>query len=124
MSFLVLLINYWTSNIPNPFFGLTVPGAKTFSTNTTPQNLVMAAPQFTGLNAQTYEGRSSKQALNIEPRKKFAEGVTGQTAYTHEGQMDRNSFLHPDDVLPQKVISSQDFPESHRFEHYLRTAVR
>lgn len=104
------LINYLGSNIPNPFYGLSVPGAPVFNATTTPGALLQAYPQFTGLGSQTYEGFNSYHGLNVELRRRFSHGITGQIAYTHSRLMDNSTFLHPDDANPQKVVSSQDFP--------------
>ena len=50
-------------------------------------------------------------ALNVQLQRRFSRGFTAQFGYTWSKLMDRTGFLNPDDPAPERVISSQDFPQ-------------
>jgi len=103
------LINYWTSNVSNPFAGL-VAGTSYNNNTISAQSLIEPDPQFSGLSMPTYEGYSWYHAGTIQFSKRFSKGLSAQVNYTHSRQMDATSFLHPDDALPQYVVSGSDYP--------------
>jgi hypothetical protein len=107
------VINYWTGNITNPFAALPAMAGTTYANAQLPRaDFVVNYPQFSagGLSQQTFEGWSTYEGLNFQLNRRFTSGLTFQFTYNHARQMDATSFLHPDDINPEKVVSSLDRP--------------
>src|ERR1035438_6295840 len=105
------LINYWTGNIPNPFASFPQMAGTTWANTVLPRSdFIVAYPQFSGVALQTFEGWSTYEGFNFQINRRFTSGLTFQLDYNHSRQMDATSFLHPDDINPEKVVSSLDRP--------------
>jgi hypothetical protein len=105
----VTTINYWSANVPNPFYPL-LPGTSLSSTTVARSQLIVPYPQFTGASVDTNEGYSWYHSLQVKVERRFANGFTVQGAYTWSKFMQAVSFLNPGDAKPERVISDQDFP--------------
>jgi hypothetical protein len=107
------LINYWTANMTNPFSSFPQMAGTNYAATVLPRaDFVVNYPQFSagGLSLQTFEGWSSYEAFNFQVNRRFTSGLTFQFDYTHSREMDATSFLHPDDINPEKVVASLDRP--------------
>jgi hypothetical protein len=102
-------INYWSANLPNPFYPL-LPGTSLSSTTVSRAQLIVPYPQFTGASVDTNEGYSWYHSLQVKVERRFANGFTVQGSYTWSKFMQAVSFLNPGDPKPERVISDQDFP--------------
>ena len=102
-------LNYWTANLPNPFYPL-LPGTNKAGTTLQRQALVRSYPQFNGASINTYEGNSWYNALETKLEKRFSRGYTFQAAYTWSKFIEARSFLNEGDAKPERLISDQDFP--------------
>ena len=107
-------INYLSANLPNPFYPL-LPGTSLSGTLVSRQQLLLAYPQFTGINVNTNEGYSWYHSLQVRIERRFAKGFTAQGAYTWSKAMDAIDFLNAADPRPERVISNRDFPHNLTF---------
>jgi hypothetical protein len=101
-------INYLTTNIANPFYGL-LPGTS-LGTNTTVARtqLLIPYPQFTGVTMDTFQGYSWYHSLQVTGERRFRHGLTATGSYTWSKTMQATSFLNGGDPLPTKQISPLD----------------
>ncbi len=102
-------ISYLTGTVPNPFFGLGIPGVGASSTISR-QNLMRPFPEFGAITTSTNDGRSWYDAAQIRFEKRFGKGYTVQASYTHSRFLQATEYLNPGDAQPAKVISDQDYP--------------
>jgi len=106
-------INYLTTNIANPFYGL-LPGTS-LGTNTTAarSQLLLPYPQFTGVTFDTQQGFDWYHGLSLTAERRMASGFTVQASYTYSKAMEATTLLNAGDPVPRRMISSVDRP------HYL-----
>lgn len=103
------VIDYWTGNVANPFKGL-IPGTNMNGTMIAREALIRTFPQFTAVNAHSDEGTNIYHAMQLRAERRFFQGFTFQLGYTWSKLLEQTTFMHPDDVQPEKVLSSLDFP--------------
>ncbi len=101
--------NYWTTNLPNPFYPL-LPGTNKAGTTLQRAALVRSYPQFNGVSTNTNEGNSWYNSLEAKLEKRFSKGYTFQAAYTWTKFIEATGFLNDGDLKPERVISDQDYP--------------
>jgi hypothetical protein len=106
-------INYLTTNVANPFYGL-IPGVSLGTSTTIARTQLMGQyPQFTGVSINTQQGYAWYHGLVLTAEKRTANGFTMQLSYTYSKAMDGSSFLNAGDAVPTEMIASVDRP------HYL-----
>jgi hypothetical protein len=103
-------IDYMTTNFSNPFYPL-LPGTGLAGTTVQRAALVTLYPQFTGATASNFDGFSWYHSLQLKVERRFANGVTFQSSYTYSKLMEAIGYLNGWDPYPERVISSQDFPQ-------------
>jgi hypothetical protein len=100
------VVNYLSANVPNPFRN--VPGVNgSLGTNTTRETLLKPFPQFTAVNAETYQCYSWYHSLQVRGSHRIASTILS-ASYTWSKNMLANGFLNPADPLPYRSISSAD----------------
>ncbi len=92
-------IDYWTANLPNPFYPL-LPNTSRSGTQIGRSALLYKYPQYTGLTYTTNEGRSWYNSLQVRLERRFASGVTLQGSYTFSKFMEATGFLNSGDCSP------------------------
>lgn len=102
-------ISYLTGTVPNPFFGLGIPGVGASSTISR-QNLMKPFPEFGAINTTTNDGYSWYHAVQTRIEKRFSKGYTAQLSYTHSRLMQATEYLNPADPRPTETVSDQDYP--------------
>jgi hypothetical protein len=103
-------IDYMTTNFPNPFYPL-LPGTGLAGTTVQRAALVTSYPHFTGLSASNFDGFSWYHSFQLKVERRFANSFTFQSSYTYSKMMEAIGFLNGWDPYPERVISSQDFPQ-------------
>ena len=106
------VINYLTTNVPNPFAGL-LPGEGLNGGTTQRQQLLRPRPQFQDIQTWRYDGSSSYHALQSRVERRFTQGYTVLFAYTYSKFTDANYMLNFTDDGPYETAADADVP--HRF---------
>jgi hypothetical protein len=102
------VVNYLSANVPNPFRGLPgVNGSMGTNNTITRESLLKPFPQFSAVNAETYQGYSWYHSLQMRGSRRIAT-TTFNATYTWAKNMLANGFLNPADPLPSRTISSAD----------------
>ena len=102
------VVNYLSANVPNPFRGLPGVNGSLGANNTiTRETLLKPFPQFSAVNAETYQGYSWYHSLQMRGSRRIA-GTTLNGTYTWAKNMLANGFLNPADPVPSRTISSAD----------------
>ena len=102
------VVNYLSANVPNPFRN--IPGVNgTLGTNNTitRETLLKPFPQFTAINAETYQGYSWYHSLQMRVARRISDMILNAT-YTWSKNMLASGFLNPADPLPYRSISAND----------------
>jgi len=107
-------INFLSEQVPNPFFGITdFDRTALGNVRVDRGQLLRPYPQFTGITASIPGGYSYYHSLQVLAEKRLSKGMTFQSSWTWSKFMEATGFLNPTDLIPEKVISDQDYP--HRF---------
>lgn len=112
-------IDYLTTNVPNPFYGLPLLAGTSLGTNTTVARtqLLVPYPHFTGVSIDTQQGYAWYHGLLLTAERRMAKGLTAQLSYTYSKAMEATSFLNGGDPVPSEMIASVDRP------HYLAASA-
>jgi hypothetical protein len=103
-------IDYLSTNIANPFYGL-VPGVSLGTSTTIGRaQLIGPFPQFTGVLLDTQQGYDWYHGLQLTAERRMSNGFTMQLSYTYSKAMDASSFLNAADPVPTEMIASVDRP--------------
>lgn len=103
-------IDYLSTNIANPFYGL-IPGVSLGTSTTIARTQLLGRyPQFTGVSFDTQQGYAWYHGLQITAEKRMSSGFTMQLSYTYSKAMDASSFLNAGDPVPAEMIASVDRP--------------
>jgi hypothetical protein len=102
--------DYLSTRVNNPFYPL-LPGTSLAGSVTTLSQLLTAYPQYTGLTTASPQGYSWYHSLQIKMERRFAQSFTLQGSFTQSKLMQASSFLNAGDLMPERVISSIDFPQ-------------
>jgi hypothetical protein len=103
------VIDYLTTNVPNPFAGL-LPGTGLAGQSVSRASM-LSGPEymhFTGLSSTDYEGYSTYHSLQAKTERRFAAGWTLNAAYTWSKAMQATSRLNGYLSPLEYVISDQD----------------
>jgi len=102
------VVNYLSANVPNPFRGLPgVNGSLGTNSTVTRESLLKPFPQFSAVQAETYQGYSWYHSLQTRVMRRVGGTIVNAT-YTWSKNMLANGFLNPADPLPYRSISSAD----------------
>jgi len=102
------VVNYLSANVPNPFRGIAGVNGSLGTNNTiTRETLLKPFPQFSAVQAETYQGYSWYHSLQTRAARRLAT-MTLNATYTWSKNMLANGFLNPADPLPYRSISSAD----------------
>ena len=99
-------INYLTAQFPNPLAGTNPIYAAQISR----AGLLQPFPEFGAVTALEPLGYSWYHSLKIRIEKRFSQGLTIQTGYTHSKYMQATEFLNPTDTVPYRTLSDMDRP--------------
>jgi hypothetical protein len=113
-------INYLTTNVANPFYGIAAPSA--YGTQVPKSRLLTAYPHFPTstpvTNAGTWtpsgvyfldeNGYSWFHSMQTRVEKRFSKGYTFQLSWTWSKAMEAIEYLNPADPMPYESISSFD----------------
>jgi len=102
-------INMLSAAVSNPFYPL-LPGTGLSGQTTTVSQLLKAYPEFTGLNINDNQGYSWYHGLQTQFQKRFSAGYTLTAAFTWSKFMEATGYLNSTDLMPEKVVSSEDRP--------------
>jgi len=107
-------IDYLSGNVANPFAGLGVMPAGTFSnTQIARERLLRPYPHFDTVTGTVNDGYSWYHSIQANLEKRFSAGYTFQATYTFSKFMEAVEVLNAADPRPTEVISAEDRP--HRF---------
>lgn len=109
------LINFLDAPVNNPFRGIEpFRGTNLFTATTIARNqLLRPFPQFTGLNLERYDGKSSYHAGQLRLEKRFSKGYTVLATYAWQKYLEELTLLNPTDPAYERRLSDADSP--HRF---------
>jgi hypothetical protein len=103
-------IDYLNGNsVPNPLAGL-VPGTNLNGTSTQRQRLFRPYPQFESIEARRHDGSSKYDSLQLRLDRRFSNGVSFLTTYTHARATEKVSRLNEGDSDYEKRPSQSDIP--------------
>jgi hypothetical protein len=106
-------IDYLNSNtVPNPLAGL-VPGTNLNGASTQRQRLLRPYPQFESIEGRRYDGSSRYDSLQIRLDRRFSNGFSFLTTYTHARASEKVTRLNEGDADYEERPSQSDIP--HRF---------
>jgi hypothetical protein len=100
-------INFLNAQVPNPFYPL-LPLTSLSGTTIARSQLLLAYPQFTGVNMDTSQGYSWYHSMQVRYEKRFSAGFLSTVSWTWSKLMEARSYLNAGDPMPEKVISDQD----------------
>jgi hypothetical protein len=104
-------IDNLTALVPNPFLGIPgVGGSLGTSKFVQKAALLVPYPEFGSITVQKNQGWSTYNGLQIEFERRFAQGLTLQTSYTHASTTDGLAYLNPGDAVPSEETSAVDRP--------------
>jgi hypothetical protein len=113
---------YLTASIPNPFAGLSTGTTSTFSSTTSPVQLLAHYPEFTVGDSSTgwnssgvleennNVGSSYFDSLNIGFTKRISKGLQLHVNYIKSRLIEFDSWLNDSDARPEKRDSPSDHP--------------
>ncbi len=101
--------NYLNTRVNNPFYPM-LPGTGLSGSVVSLSQLLIAYPQYTGLSTTSQQGYSWYHSLQVKTERRFAQGFTMQFGYTFSKLMQATTYLNAGDPMPERVISSIDFP--------------
>jgi hypothetical protein len=113
-------INRLSKAVANPFYGQVIPGSSLGSSKTIPAGrLLYPYPQFGGMSTTTNQGYSWYHGLMARLERRFAQGFTLLSSYTHSKLMEAvaqsprsSSYLNWDDPLPYRSVGTSDRPHN------------
>ena len=102
-----------STQVTNPFYGLISSGAvnNLASSKTYVYQLQRPYPEFASINAYGTNGMSSYNALQVNVRRRFTNGLSSTVAYTWSKSLDATSYLNASDTKPWYGISTTDRPQ-------------
>lgn len=105
-------------SVPNPFYGvITDPRSELSQPTTSVSHLLKPFPQYVDLEQTVVpDGQSTYHALQVQAKKRLANGLTFGGAYTFSKYMEATSYLNANDPAPEWVIAEDDRP--HRLVLY------
>jgi hypothetical protein len=109
------LINLLDAPVNNPFRNVEpFRGTNLFTATTIARSqLLRPFPQFTGLNLERYDGKSSYHAGQVRLEKRFSKGYTILATYAFQKYLEELTLLNPTDAAYERRLSDADSP--HRF---------
>jgi hypothetical protein len=108
------VIDFLSRQVANPFFGIReFSGTGLANQTAAVSQLLRPYPQFTGIQTTFPAGFSYYHSLQVASEKRMSGGLSFQLAWTWSKFMEATSYRNETDVLPEKVISDNDF--THRF---------
>jgi len=112
------VIDRLSTNVANPFYPL-VPGGSLAGSTITVARLLYPYPQFSGMTTTFYQGYSWFHALEARMERRFAQGFTLLSSYTHSKLMEAvaqyprsAAYLNWDDPVPYRSIGTSDRPHN------------
>jgi hypothetical protein len=99
-------IDFLTTQIPNPFYGLDPVYAATI----TRANLLRPYPQFGNISVQQSIGSSWYHAIQLRGEKRMSHGFSLQATYTWSRLREAAEFLNAADSRPTEVVGAFDRP--------------
>ena len=111
-----------SANVPNPFAGL-LPGSTINGATIQRQNLLRPYPQFGTFAIEVYDGADRYHAGTIQIQKRFAEGSSITTQYTHSSLRDTLNYLNPQDGVLEDRVAPNDRPHRLSLGTVLRVPV-
>jgi hypothetical protein len=114
--------SYLTSSVPNPFASLSTATTTTFSSTTSPVQLLARYPEFTVgesstgwntsgvLEENNNVGSSYFDSLNIGLTKRISQGLQLHVNYIKSRLIEFDSWLNDSDARPEKRDSPSDHP--------------
>jgi hypothetical protein len=109
-------IDYLTANVPNPFYGVTLPAGATSSftgVNISRERLLRPFPQFDSVNTTAYDGYSWYHGMQLRVEKRFSNSYSIIANYGWSKFRQATELLNAADPRPYETISDYDNP--HRF---------
>jgi hypothetical protein len=103
-------INYLTTQVTNPFFGMPEFTAGMTGQRLNREQLLRPYPQFSSIAAQQTTGRRWFDSMQVGLERRYANGFTAQVAYTYANTMEAVRFLNPSDTALHKVVAPNDRP--------------
>jgi hypothetical protein len=100
-------INFLSAQVPNPFYPL-LPGTNLSGTTVSRSQLLLAYPQFTGVNVDTNQGYSWYHSMQTRFEKRFSAGLMSTVSWTWSKLMEARNYRNAGDPAPEEVISDQD----------------
>jgi hypothetical protein len=103
------VINFLTTNVPNPFRGLPQVAGTGLSGNTVQrQQLLRPFPEFGRIRTRRFDGSSIYHGGQLRVERRFTRGYTILSSYTWSKYLERVSFLNETDTDYEKRISRDD----------------
>jgi len=103
-------INYLTSNVKNPLYGIAEVTAGMTGQNVARSQLLRPYPQFTEITAQESIGKRWYDAAQMRVERRFSGGYTFQASYTYSHMVQATSYLNDTDQEREKIIDGADRP--------------
>ena len=103
------VINFLSTNVTNPFKGLT-PGSGINGGTTSKGQLLRPFPEFGNITTIRNDGNSNYQSAQLKLEKRFSGGYTLLTSYTRSKFLVRDSFLNEVDPQYERRLSDADTP--------------
>ena len=91
-------INYLSANLPNPFNIPQFAGTGMAGSVISRSSLLSPYPQFSGITAFSYDGKSWYDALNVKVEKRFSRGYLVGLTYTFSKFIEATALLNPGDA--------------------------
>lgn len=109
------LIDELTKSVPNPFKGLMGPTsvnstALNTGKTTTVYQLLRPMPQFTAVSETVFNYSFNYQSLQVRIARRFSKGYSFNAIYTRSKAIQRYGFNNDFQVLPNRSLSGDDFP--------------
>ena len=103
-------VNFLTSQVANPYFGILPAGAGLTGRNVARSQLLKPYPHFTGVSAAYPAGSAWYHSLQARAEKRFSGGYMLSGSYTWSKFMEAMSYLNDTDMAPEHAIAAQDRP--------------
>ncbi len=103
------VINFLSTNVTNPFRGLT-PGSGINGTTTSKGQLLRPFPEFGNITTIRNDGNSNYQSAQVKLERRFSGGYTLLMSYTRSKFLVRDSFLNESDTQYERRLSDADTP--------------
>ncbi|MGH9721096.1 MAG: TonB-dependent receptor domain-containing protein, partial [Bryobacteraceae bacterium] len=105
------VIDSLSAQVNNPFFGIPeFTGTGLAAQRIARNQLLRAHPHFTGVTSNRSNGFSYYHSFQVEVEKRMGRGLSFLTSWTYSKFMEARTYLTESDLVPEKVISDQDYP--------------